>query len=126
MPRCLVIEDSSRVRDLTVELVKELGFEGVGASGFEAAVEELRKAGADAVLLDWDLPKLGALDVLSEIAQMESGRRPAVVLAATENDPKQFALARAAGAKYSVLKPYAKADIAAAFAKAGLEVADAA
>ena len=53
------------------------------------------------VLLDWDLPSMGALDFLRGVGNMPEEEKPAIILCATENDPQQFTLAKAAGAAHT-------------------------
>lgn len=118
MATCLVIDDSESMREVASEILTGLGHdvrEAPDAPGGLAACE----AGVDAVLLDWDLPSLGALDFLRGAASLTP--RPVIVLCATENDARQFGLARAAGAGFHVLKPYDRDTVAAALRRAGVE-----
>lgn len=126
MARCVVIEDSSRVREIAIELLGELGIAAEGVPGAEEGTRMIEASPPEFVLLDWDLPKLGALDVLSAMAQSGIVPKPKIILMATENDPKQFAMARAAGANHYVLKPFDRNDLAQALVGAGIEIAQAA
>ena len=121
MQTCVVIEDSVRVREIAVGLLADIGFMAYGAEGVEDGLAKMAEVKPDLVLLDWDLPKLGALDVLTGTAEATLPR-PKTILMATENDPKQFALARAAGAASYMLKPFDRHDFARALQHAGVEV----
>lgn len=116
MASCLVIDDSESVREVAAELLSALGHNVVeaetAADGIAACAD-----GVDLVLLDWDLPSLGALDFLRGAADLTA--RPTIILSATENDVRQFGLARAAGAGFHVLKPFDPETLAAALAAAG-------
>lgn len=105
---CLVIDDSPVIREIAMRILTDLGLEAPEADNAAVAVEYCDEKGADAVLLDWDLPSMGALDFLRGISQLSPEKRPVIILCATENDPQQFTLAKAAGAAHYVLKPFDK------------------
>ena len=118
MPTCLVIDDSESMREVASGILTELGVSVAEADDAPSGLEACA-AGVDAVLLDWDLPKLGALDFLRGAASLSP--RPVVILCATENDARQFGLARAAGAGFHLLKPYGAEDVAEVLIRAGIE-----
>lgn len=120
MKTCLIIEDSSLIREIAARILVELSIDAREAPTAAAAVEECRTNKPDVVFLDWDLPSLGALDFLRGIADLPPEQRPAVILCATENDPQQFTLARAAGAGHHLLKPFDKQSIAEKLAEMGI------
>ncbi len=106
MPLCLIVEDSQVIRSVTGSLVERLGLDAAQAETSEEAVEVLQKQKPDVLLVDWDLPSLGALDVLKAVGEIVLEERPYCILTATENEPQHFALARTAGAQAHILKPY--------------------
>ncbi|MEM9810897.1 MAG: response regulator [Pseudomonadota bacterium] len=126
MVRSVVIEDSDRVREITCELLGRFGYEAVGAPDPATGVSYCYDHRPELILLDWDLPQLGALDVLTGLAEAGLTPKPTVILMAAENDPRQFALARAAGASFYVLKPFDADDFARALERAGFEISQAA
>ena len=106
MKRCLIIDDSDIIREIAARIVGDLGVEPVEAENAGEAIELCRDRKVDAVLLDWDLPHMGALDFLRGAASLDADKKPEIVLVATENDPQQFTLAKAAGAANHILKPF--------------------
>jgi len=120
MKTCLVIDDSDVIREIVVRMVRDLGLEAKEANTAADAVDICREKKPDVVLLDWDLPSMGALDFLRGAGALEPDQRPVIVLCATENDPQQFSLAKAAGAEHHILKPFDKDGVAAVFAEAGV------
>lgn len=122
MGSCVVIEDSERVRDVVATMAEELGLQVLPAASAEQGATILQEHDVDVVLLDWDLPKLGALDVLTAVAEAQKLPRPHVILLATENEPQQFSLARAAGATHYLLKPFEKSDLADVLGKCGVAI----
>jgi two-component system chemotaxis response regulator CheY len=117
---CLVVDDSDVIREIAVRIVMELGVDASGVESAADAVEYCRQTKTDAVVLDWDLPSMGALDFLRGAAELDEAMRPAIILCATENDPQQFTLAKAAGAKHHILKPFDKDTVAAKLSELGL------
>lgn len=120
MKSCLIVEDSPVVRQVAARIISDLGLAAREAENAAEAVEQCRAEKPDAVLLDWDLPSMGALDFLRSIGAFPPEERPVIILCATENDPQQFVLAKAAGAAHHLLKPFDKASIADKLAEIGL------
>lgn len=117
---CLVIDDSDVIREIAVRIVTDLGMSVEQSANPASAVEVCADHEISCVLLDWDLPSMGALDFLRDAADLPEDRRPVIIICATENDPQQFTLAKAAGAAHHVLKPFDRAAIETAFSEAGL------
>ena len=117
---CLVVDDSEVIREIASRIITDLGLEAAQAENAALAIAHCRAEKPDAVFLDWDLPSMGALDFLHGIAEAPEGERPIIILSATENDPQQFKLAKAAGAAFHVLKPFDKVVLAAKLREAGL------
>lgn len=120
MKYCLVVDDSDLIRTIALRLLKDLGLDTGEARSAGEAVVSCAQRPPDAVLLDWDLPAMGALDFLRGIAALAPESRPVIILCATENDPQQFTLARAAGAAHHVLKPFDRQTLGAVLTEAGL------
>ncbi|WP_306250054.1 response regulator [Parvularcula sp. IMCC14364] len=121
MAICLVVDDSDVIRLITRKILENLGHSIIDAPTAEEAVSICATDMPEVVFLDWDLPSLGALDFLKGLSEIKTQQRPAVVLCATENDAQQFALARSAGARHHVLKPYELSTIRAVLEQAGFQ-----
>ncbi|MGD9799894.1 MAG: response regulator [Parvularculaceae bacterium] len=120
MKTCLIVEDSSLIREIALRILTDLKIEAKEAESAALALEQCRASKPDAVLLDWDLPSFGALDFLRGISELPQEERPTIILCATENDPQQFTLAKAAGAAHYVLKPFDRETLSAKFSEIGL------
>lgn len=120
MKTCIIIEDSEIIREIASRILAELSVEAKEADSASSALQLCRDSGADVVLLDWDLPSLGALDFLRGAAELPPEKRPVIILCATENDPQQFTLARAAGAAHYLLKPFDRQSIESKLAEIGV------
>ena len=119
MATCLVVDDSTVIREISARMVDALGLTPLQAVNAVEAVEICREKSPDVVLLDWDLPSMGALDFLQGIADLGDAR-PEIILCATENDAQQFTLAKAAGARHHILKPYDQDALCDALSELGL------
>ncbi len=117
---CLIIDDSEVIREIAARIVADLGYHPEQVESAADGVEYCRDNETTVILLDWDLPSMGALDFLRGASELPDEKKPIIILCATENDPQQFTLAKAAGAAHHVLKPFDRASIEAAFAEAGL------
>ena len=127
MKTCLIVDDSEVMREIAARLAAEFGCETRETDTAGGAVAACALETPTIMLLDWDLPNFGALDVLKGVAAFEPAARPIIVLVAAENDHQQFALARAAGAAHRLLKPFDRQALAEVFAEAGvIDAADAA
>ena len=117
---CLVVDDSEVIREILTRIIVDLGLEAGQAQNASEAVSYCKDNAPAAVFLDWDLPSMGALDFLRGAAELPSDAKPEIILCATENDPQQFTLAKAAGAAHHVLKPFDKQVIRAKLCELGL------
>lgn len=117
---CLIIDDSEVIREIAARIVTDLGLEAKQAENAADGAALCKDHAIAAVLLDWDLPSMGALDFLRAASELEASSKPAIILCATENDHQQFTLAKAAGAGHHVLKPFDSASISAVLAEAGV------
>jgi two-component system chemotaxis response regulator CheY len=120
MKTCLVLEDSELIREIASRILKELSVIPCEAESAARGLDQCRAAKIDAVMLDWDLPAMGALDFLRGAADLPAEQKPVIILCATENDPQQFTLAKAAGAAHYLLKPFDQNSVAAKLAQIGL------
>lgn len=104
--RCLVIEDSEVIGEIAVSILEDIGLDVRRAIDPVSGIEACNDHKPEVIFLDWDLPSLGALDVLRGVAELDAETKPEIILCATENDRQQFKLAKAAGAAFHLLKPF--------------------
>ena len=113
----LVVEDTSCLRALLVEVLTQDGYTVTEASGGAQAVELLSAdqaaEGFCLVLLDMMLPITDGLGVLQHLAQQEL----AIPVFAMSADPRSLRQARANGARDELPKPFELARLLAAVAR---------
>jgi two-component system chemotaxis response regulator CheY len=116
----LVVDDSSVIRKVARRILEGLEFQIVEAENGEEAIESCKKNLPDAILLDWNMPKMDGYDFLRMLRRLPGGDRPKVVFCTTENDVAHIARALHAGANEYIMKPFDKDIVEAKFQEVGL------
>jgi two-component system chemotaxis response regulator CheY len=120
MKTCLIVDDSSVIRKVARRILEGLEFQIAEAENGEEAIESCRAQLPDAILLDWNMPKMDGYDFLRMLRRLPGGDRPKVVFCTTENDVAHIARALHAGANEYIMKPFDKDIVEAKFQEVGL------
>ena len=120
MKTCLIVDDSSVIRKVARRILEGLEFQIVEAEDGEGAIEACRGELPDAILLDWNMPKMDGYEFLRVLRRLPGGDKPKVVFCTTENDVAHIARALHAGANEYIMKPFDKDIVEAKFQEVGL------
>ena len=120
MKTCLVVDDSSVIRKVARRILEGLDFQISEAENGEEAIEACRGWIPDAILLDWNMPKMDGYEFLRALRRLPGGDKPKVVFCTTENDVAHIARALHAGANEYIMKPFDKEIVEAKFQEVGL------
>ena len=120
MKTCLVVDDSSVIRKVARRILEGLDFQISEAENGEDAIEVCRQQIPDAILLDWNMPKMDGYEFLRALRRLPGGDKPKVVFCTTENDVAHIARALHAGANEYIMKPFDKEIVEAKFQEVGL------
>ncbi len=120
MKTCLVVDDSSVIRKVARRILEGLEFQISEAEDGEDALTACRKEMPDAILLDWNMPKMDGYEFLRMLRRLPDGDRPKVVFCTTENDVAHIARALHAGANEYIMKPFDREIVEAKFQEVGL------
>jgi two-component system chemotaxis response regulator CheY len=120
MKTCLVVDDSSVIRKVARRILEGLEFQIEEAEDGEQALDACRKQLPEAVLLDWNMPKMDGYEFLRQLRRLPGGDAPKVVFCTTENDVAHIARALHAGANEYIMKPFDKEIVEAKFQEVGL------
>jgi two-component system chemotaxis response regulator CheY len=120
MKTCLVVDDSSVIRKVARRILEGLEFQILEAEDGEQALEVCRLRLPEAVLLDWNMPKMDGYEFLRQLRRLPGGDAPKVVFCTTENDVAHIARALHAGANEYIMKPFDKEIVEAKFQEVGL------
>jgi two-component system chemotaxis response regulator CheY len=120
MKTCMIVDDSSVIRKVARRILEGLDFQITEAENGEDAIETCRRQLPDAILLDWNMPKMDGYDFLRVLRRLPGGDKPKVVFCTTENDVAHIARALHAGANEYIMKPFDKDIVEAKFQEVGL------
>ena len=120
MKTCLVVDDSSVIRKVARRILEGLDFQITEAENGEEAIETCKRQLPDAILHDWNMPKMDGYDFLRVLRRLPGGDGPKVVFCTTENDVAHIARALHAGANEYIMKPFDKDIVQAKFEEVGL------
>ena len=120
MKTCMIVDDSSVIRKVARRILEGLDFQITEAENGEDAIETCRRQLPDAILLDWNMPKMDGYDFLRVLRRLPGGDKPKVVFCTTENDVAHIARALHAGANEYIMKPFDKDIVTAKFQEVGL------
>jgi len=104
-PRILVVEDDEFSRDVLSRRLRRLRWNIETARGGAEAIEMLRQRSYDAVLLDWMMPGMSGLEVLTRIRETRSAVQLPVIMVTARTDPADVVEAFERGANDYVTKP---------------------
>ena len=120
MKTCLVVDDSSVIRKVARRILEGLDFEISEAEDGEEALSACQRRLPDAILLDWNMPKMDGYEFLRALRRLPGGDQPKVVFCTTENAVAHIARALHAGANEYIMKPFDKDIVEAKFQEVGL------
>lgn len=106
MKHCMVVDDSDVIRKVARTFLERLGYTVSEAATGEEALSQAESAMPDIVLMDWMMPGTPPIDAIEQLRRIKGGRDTVVVYMTTENDERDIARAKLAGANEVLLKPF--------------------
>jgi two-component system chemotaxis response regulator CheY len=108
-PRALVVDDSRAMRTILARILGDIGFAVVEARhGGEALVQLDAHPDTVLALIDWNMPEMNGLDLVTALRQNERFTRLKVVMVTSETEMARVAAALAAGADEYIMKPFTR------------------
>ncbi|MCE2509787.1 MAG: response regulator [Alphaproteobacteria bacterium] len=80
-PHILVADDNVAMQDAVLTILRVAGFDPDGVDNGEAAIEAVKQADYDLVLMDVDMPKLNGIDATKAIRALPNGKSRVPILA---------------------------------------------
>ena len=102
----LIIEDEKDVRRILEYALKLDGFDVYSADNGQAGLKIAMEKKPDVILLDWVMPKMNGLKVLSKLRQDERTKDIIVVMLTAKNMMEDVETALAHGADDYIPKPF--------------------
>ena len=106
--RALVIDDSRTVRAIIGKILREVGLEVIEAANGREGLEQLERAGAELVLVDWNMPEMDGLEFIRAVRAQRAYDAVRIMMVTTETEQEQVIRALDAGANEYVMKPFTK------------------
>ncbi|MBS1339570.1 MAG: response regulator transcription factor [Clostridia bacterium] len=103
MSKILIIEDEKKIREELVRFLQNNGFEAVGLTNFDNAVEDILKENADLILLDINLPYTNGQYICKEIRKKSN---VPIIMVTSRNTEIDELMSLNYGADQYVTKPY--------------------
>ncbi len=105
--RALVVDDSGAIRSYLRKILSSLGFSVVEAKNGREALERLRVTdGVGLMLLDWNMPEMSGIELLSRMRAEPAFNDVCVMMVTTETEMSEISCALNAGANEYVMKPF--------------------
>ncbi len=112
MPRVLVVDDNRIVRDMLKRHIAAMaGIEIVEAGDGQRAVEIVRQAAPDIILMDLMMPGMDGIEAIRRIREEPENADIPILFLSTETDRGKWVEAFEAGANDFVQKPYEKREL---------------
>jgi len=105
--RALVIDDSRAMRSILKGILTSLDFEVIEAADGRQAIEILTEDKTfDIALVDWNLPVMNGLEIVTEIRKDSSHSGMRLLMVTTETEIERVTQALQAGADEYIMKPF--------------------
>jgi two-component system chemotaxis response regulator CheY len=105
--RALVIDDSSSMRAILRQYMRQLDYEVVEACNGQDALKRCEEVpDIDIALVDWNMPVMNGLDFVRAVRAHKEYDGVKLMMVTTENDAEHIETALSAGANEFVMKPF--------------------
>ncbi|MCH7500153.1 MAG: response regulator [Nitrospinae bacterium] len=107
--KAIVVDDSSVMRQIIKNNLKQLGFEQsnlVDAEDGEQAMKKLNEDTIDLVIADWNMPRMTGIDLLRAIRADGALKELPFMMVTSEADKEKIMEAVQAGVNQYIVKPF--------------------
>jgi two-component system chemotaxis response regulator CheY len=107
--KVMVVDDSSVMRQIIKNNLKQLGFEFANlldAEDGEEALKKINEDEVDLVISDWNMPKMTGIDFLKAIRADGSLKELPFLMITSEADKEKIMQAVQAGVNQYIVKPF--------------------
>lgn len=116
----MIADDSPVIRKVLRRIVEDLGFVVVEAENGIEAQEKCSSQMPDGILVDWDMPGLSGLELVTWLGKHPDAERTKILFCTSEVLVAEMTKAKRAGANGFLLKPFNREMIGRKFAEMGL------
>ncbi len=107
--KVLVVDDSSVMRQIIKNTLKQLGFGGDNLSDAEDGQMGLKRAvdgGFDLIISDWNMPKMTGIEFLKAVRAEGAIKATPFLMVTSEADKEKIVEAVQAGVSQYIVKPF--------------------
>ncbi|CAK0777156.1 Chemotaxis protein CheY [Gammaproteobacteria bacterium] len=102
----LVVDDMGSVRALIRAVLDEMGFNVAESSNGRDALTHLESNPVDLLVCDWNMPKMGGLEVVVSVRENPKLKNLPILMVTTEHSRDQVKEAIRAGVTDYIMKPF--------------------
>jgi|SRR5450432_496285 two-component system chemotaxis response regulator CheY len=105
--RALIIDDSSSMRSILRQYMREMKYDVVEAGNGKEALQKCEETkDFTIVLVDWNMPVMNGLDFIRALRARHEFDNVKLMMVTTENDSARITEALSAGANEFMMKPF--------------------
>lgn len=118
MAKILVVDDSSTIRELIIEVLEDEGYEVEGSGDGQKALELAEAETFDLVITDYNMPNLNGIQMSRSLRKLPQYEKTSIVMLTIESDdPNLRAKGEDCGVKLWLVKPFDPDELLAALPK---------
>ena len=121
-PHCLIVDESLMVRRVAARIIRDFGYEVDDTKSGQDALDMARIRLPDAILLDWQIGEVGAVELITAIRGEPDGDDVRIIFCTAQRSLETIRAALSAGADEYIMKPFDSDIIESKFRLAGLPV----
>ena len=104
--RALVVDDSSTIRAILSLYLKKMEMDVIEAADALEALQRLKEAPFDFVLVDWNMPEMDGITFVRAVRAEGGYAKLPLMMVTTNSEMANVALALEAGANEYIMKPF--------------------
>lgn len=111
--KVIIADDSLLMRKIIENALKPMGLEAIHASNGQEVFDQLEIHGSDigVIFMDWNMPVMNGLECLKSLKKIPKYKNIPVLMISTESEDDRVNIAKEAGAKGYLAKPFTPAEL---------------
>jgi two-component system chemotaxis response regulator CheY len=103
----LVVDDSSTMRRIVSNALNNIGYNNITlAEDGSDALKKIKATQFDAIMTDWNMPKMDGLSLVREVRKMPNYQEVPIVMITTEGGKREVITAIKEGVNNYIVKPF--------------------
>lgn len=103
----LVVDDSSTMRRIVANALNNIGYSNITlAEDGSEALKKIKSTKFDAIMTDWNMPKMDGLSLVREVRKMDTYKEVPIVMITTEGGKREVITAIKEGVNNYIVKPF--------------------